>query len=347
MSTQKSLITLCFATVFTLGLAACGGGGSSPVAMMDDDTPMDDTPMDDTPMDESPMIAGQTIPSGTEITLPEGVELQDGTLRADMDETIAVAGIGTFTCVSADGCSVDLTDGVITTDGDITVVSLDVTDAGILAQLAAAVPPEPTEMTALGTAQADAATAAEDAATAATAAKTASDAAQAARENRAVIQTGDLSGGNSGMLARSAYMQAKAAADEATAAQTASDAAAAATDVGAATRALVMAEAARDNAVTAQGMAETHRDAAMMASDVEVKIVLKTKTVGPVDDQTSITVDGVAKSSTIDEVTTITGLLTDMGLDTSGVRDEHGRLVAPVGADGDLLVDDAGHAHAC
>ena len=25
MSTQKNLITLCFATVFTLGLAACGG----------------------------------------------------------------------------------------------------------------------------------------------------------------------------------------------------------------------------------------------------------------------------------------------------------------------------------
>ena len=28
MSTQKNLITLCFAAVFTLGLAACGGGGS-------------------------------------------------------------------------------------------------------------------------------------------------------------------------------------------------------------------------------------------------------------------------------------------------------------------------------
>ena len=117
MSTQKKLITLCFATVFTLGLAACGGGGGdAPVTgMMDDDTPMD----------ESPMIAGQTVPSGTTITLPADFELQDGTLRADMDETITVEGIGTFTCVSADGCSVDLTDGVITTSGDITVVSLD------------------------------------------------------------------------------------------------------------------------------------------------------------------------------------------------------------------------------
>ena len=36
MSTQKNLITLCFATVFTLGLAACGGGGGgdAPVTSM-------------------------------------------------------------------------------------------------------------------------------------------------------------------------------------------------------------------------------------------------------------------------------------------------------------------------
>ena len=77
MSTQKNLITLCIATVFTLGLAACGGGGG-------DDAPVTGM-MDDTTMDESPMIAGQTIPSGTEITLPADVELQDGTLRAVMD----------------------------------------------------------------------------------------------------------------------------------------------------------------------------------------------------------------------------------------------------------------------
>ena len=238
MSMQKNLITLCFATVFTLGLAACSSGGSSPVTMMEPDPPT-----------------------------------------------------------------------------------------------------EPTEPTELETVQADAVTAAMAAGDAATAAKTASDAALAAMADRAVIQTGDLSGGNSGMLANSAYMQAKAAADEATAAQTASDAAAAATDVATATRALVMAEAARDNAVTAQGMAETHRDAAIMASDVEVKIVEKTKTVGPVDDQTSITVDGVAKSSTIDTVTRRTGLIPDgnLALTTPGVRDQHGRLVAPVNVDGDAL----------
>ena len=35
MSTQKNLFTLCFATVFTLGLAACGGGGDdAPVTSM-------------------------------------------------------------------------------------------------------------------------------------------------------------------------------------------------------------------------------------------------------------------------------------------------------------------------
>ena len=37
MSIQKNLITLCFATVFTLGLAACGGGGSSDEAEAADD----------------------------------------------------------------------------------------------------------------------------------------------------------------------------------------------------------------------------------------------------------------------------------------------------------------------
>ena len=44
MSTQKNLITLCFATVFTLGLAACGGGGGdAPVAGMMDGDDTDDT----------------------------------------------------------------------------------------------------------------------------------------------------------------------------------------------------------------------------------------------------------------------------------------------------------------
>ena len=299
----RNLMTAISVVAFAVMLHGCGGGGgSSPVTTAPDDT-TDDTTM------AGPMIAGATVPSGTTITLPAGVDIQDGTLRADMDETITVEDIGMFMCVSADGCSVDLTDGVITTSGDITVVSLDVTDPGILALLAAVLPPAPVELNELETVQADAATAATAAMDAAIAAKEASDAALAARENRAVIQTGDLSGGNSGMLAHSAYMQAKAAADEATAAQKASDAAAEATDVATATRALVMAEAARDNAVTAQGMAETQRDAAITSAANEVKIVDKTKTVGPVDDQTSITV-GVDDTRT---VTTADGAMTRTG----------------------------------
>ena len=147
--------------------------------------------------------------------------------------------------------------------------------------------------------------AAKDAGDAATLAKMASDAALVARESRAVIQTGDLQEeGNSGMLAHAAYTQAKAAAGAATAAQEASDAAAEETTVAAATRALVMAETARDNAVTAQGMAEVQRDAAVLAAANEVKIVDKTKTVG----DTSITV-GVddTRTVTINDETTRTG----------------------------------------
>ena len=205
--------------------------------------------------------------------------------------------------------------------------------------------PEPgdeSEPTALETVQADAATAAMDAQTAAGAAQTAADAAQTARADRAVIQTGDLHGGNSGMLAHSAYMQSKAAADAAKDAQDASDAAAEATDVIAATRALVIAETARDDAVEAQGMAETHSEAAVAASEVEVKVVEKTKTVGPVDDQTSITVDGVEKKNTIGDVERRTGLIPDenLALETDGVRDEHGRLVAPVDKNGYAVIVD-------
>ena len=71
-----------------------------------------------------------------------------------------------------------------------------------------------------------------------------------------------------------------------------------------------MAENARDDAVTAQGLAETHRDAAVVASTTELKIVEKTKTVG----DTSIEVDKVAKTRIVGEVTRHTGLLRDMGL---------------------------------
>ena len=47
MSTQKNLITLCFATVFTLGLAACGGGGGGAPAPGMTDPGMTDPGMTD------------------------------------------------------------------------------------------------------------------------------------------------------------------------------------------------------------------------------------------------------------------------------------------------------------
>ena len=298
MCTQKKLTTLCIATVFTLGLAACGGGGGgdAPVTGM----------MDDTTMDESPMIAGQTIPSGTEITLPADVELQDGTLRAAMDETITVEGIGTFTCVSADGCSVDLTDGVITTSGDITVVSLDVTDATILAQLAAVLPPEPVELNELEAAQADAAAAAADAMTAAGNADTDATEAETAREDAATLQTGEKSEG----LAQKAREQADAAQDAYADAKAASEAAAEADNVTDAVRAQVDAENARDVAQAAETKAGEYGQDSMDAAGGELMIVDTVKRVGD-----TTTIDAGAPASKVtagvgdDEQTTRTGLL--------------------------------------
>ena len=62
MSIQKNLITLCFATVFTLGLAACGGGGGGGAPVSDNGMPN---------MNGNGSLVGKYIPSGT--TIP-GVE---------------------------------------------------------------------------------------------------------------------------------------------------------------------------------------------------------------------------------------------------------------------------------
>ena len=82
MSTQKNLITLCFATVFTLGLAACGGGGGGDAPVTD----MDGGDTDDTmvPTIVVPTIVGEVIPSGTTFMLPAG--LVDG-VTATFDAT--------------------------------------------------------------------------------------------------------------------------------------------------------------------------------------------------------------------------------------------------------------------
>ena len=167
---------------------------------------------------------------------------------------------------------------------------------------------------ALAQIQEDAATAATDAGTAAIAAKVASEAANTARENLATMQTGLKSGD----LAHASYTHANAAADAATEAQTASDNAAAATDAAKATRYLVMAEAARDNAVTAQGMAETQSEAVVTATMAELMIVGTVKTVG------GTSIDADAGSSLVTtgegaaEQTVHTGLIKSMNPKTTG-----------------------------
>ncbi len=296
MSTQKNLITLCIATVFTLGLAACGGGGDAPVtSMMDTTTTLPTT------------IAGKTVPSGTTITLPAGTDAPTVTFSAVMDETITVEDIGTFTCVSADGCSVAVADDVVTTTGDILVVSV---EGGVAALIAAALPPEPAELNELETAQADAAAAATAAMTAAGNAETSATAATEAVANLATVQTGETSrglatkAGEQAALAHAAYMTAK----------TASDAAEAAMDVTAAVRAQVDAENALADATAAETMAGEYGQMAMDAAGNELMIVDTAKTVG------GTSLDAMAGSSvvTTDGNTVETGLLPkgDQPMDT-------------------------------
>ena len=78
MSIQKNLITLCFATVFTLGLAACGGGGGGGAPVSD---------MDGPDMDGDGSLVGKYIPSGTTIS---GVDVSDVTLTAASGESVVL-----------------------------------------------------------------------------------------------------------------------------------------------------------------------------------------------------------------------------------------------------------------
>ena len=170
----------------------------------------------------------------------------------------------------------------------------------------------------------DAKTATDDAQTAATAAQTAADAAETARANRAAIQTGDFHAGNSGELADKAQEHATAAQDAADDAKTAADA----TELSSATRALVMAENSKTAAEKQQMYAETARDNAMTAAEGEISIVDKTKTV----DGTSITIDEVTHTSTINDVTKMTGLLKGLKITTAGAMIV-GKVAVPNNAD--------------
>ena len=125
MAIQKNLITLCFATVFTLGLAACGGGGGAPVSDMDGPD-----------MDGDGSLEGKYIPSGTTIS---GVDVSDVTLTAASGESVDLPGLGTVECASDDGCSGTVADGVLTITGDLKIVSVDpALDSGTAMVLAGA-----------------------------------------------------------------------------------------------------------------------------------------------------------------------------------------------------------------
>ena len=143
-------------------------------------------------------------------------------------------------------------------------------------------------------------------------AQTAATAAQDARANRATMQTDDLHADNSGELADKAQEHADAAAAAAKAADDANVMAMAATDVEAATRELVMAQAAQDTAEKQQGYAETARDNAATAAMAELTIEGTVKTVG----DTSI--DAAADRSVVTTGEDETAQVVDTGLQLKG-----------------------------
>ena len=134
MSTRKNLITLCFAAVFTLGLAACGGGGGGDAPLTD----MDDGDIVD---NRVPMIVGEVIPSGTTLMLPAGLVANITVSDVEEGTSVPVPGVGSFDCVTGP-CTVVVADNVVTTTGDIKVVSLaDDLPADVLTALEDAIAP--------------------------------------------------------------------------------------------------------------------------------------------------------------------------------------------------------------
>ena len=306
----RNLMTAISVVAFAVMLQGCGGGGgSSPVATMDDETTIDDTTIDDTTIDDTTpptTIVGQTLPDGTMIPLPAGVELPDIEVTAVMGQTIPYPGIGTFTCASADGCSVVVADNVITTTGDIVVDS--VADDSVDALIYAALNTEPVELDELQTAQAAAADAVTAAMTAAGNANTTAMEAETARATAATLQTGETSEGlaekarEQAGMAHTAYMDAKAA----------SEAAAAADNVSDAIRAQVDAENARDAAQTAETNADNYAQMAADAADGELMIDVTVKSVG------DTTIDAAASRSVVTAGEGATAQVTDTGLQAKG-----------------------------
>ena len=303
----RNLMTAISVVAFAVMLHGCGGGGgSSPATTAPDETTMDDTTTTPT------TTVGQTVPDGTVITVP-GVELPDIEVTAVMGQTIPYPGIGTFTCASAEGCSVVVADNVITTTGEIVVDA--VADDSVDALLYAALNTEPVELNELETAQAAAVDAATAAKTAADNAETAATAAKEAGTNLATLQTGETArslaeeAAAAAYKAMAAYMEAKAASDEAAEAE----------DITSAVEAKAKAVAAQATAETAALDASEKGTAAEEAAVVELKIDGLRKSVG---DDTAIMAD--AGSSQVitgvgaDAQTVITGLIKSMNPMTPG-----------------------------
>ena len=247
--TRNRILMTCAIASLALGLSACSS---------------DDGPM--TMMPDAPMVAGMVVPTDTTITLPAGL-LDDKAYEAAEGGTVTFDDVGEFKCLSAT-CTVVVENDVITTTGDIQVVSLvDDLPAEVLTALADVAEDPPAELTPLGVAQEAAQDAADLAGTAATTAEAAATAAKEAAAGRARFQTIVPS---SYKHAHSSQTHANLARADADAAQTAATAAADAATLTDAIQAQLMAEELMESAQSHQAIAESSQDDAVEVAATEL-----------------------------------------------------------------------------
>ena len=284
MLTHRNLLMACFAALLALGLAACGtgGNGAAPAAMMDDPVP---TPV---AVDLTGVTEGFSAEAGT-------IELAAGESRDNGD--IA------FTCADGgDACTVtvavadDDTISATSTGGDVSAANSRA--YGLQLALDELERDRQLELDGVQTAAADAWKAADGFATAAeTDAKNAADAAM----GRALFQTAPSSYAQAALAKEHAGF-ARTAADEAKAA---AEKAAVATTIGAALLAQGEAETARDLAETHRGHVMGFHADAVAAAAKEVFVIEGGHEVG----DTTIMTDAGTTTKTVDDKTTVTGLL--------------------------------------
>ena len=119
MSTQKNLITLCFAAVFTLGLAACGGGGGGGGAPVTDMAPICPTTPDTEDERTGPRqedIAAATKAAATKVTAI-GTEAKQTTDADGMDGGLGGSALPLYSVTVSrdrDGTTVKIADSADT-----------------------------------------------------------------------------------------------------------------------------------------------------------------------------------------------------------------------------------------